>query len=43
MQILSIQDLNLEIASKSEPKIYKIQCLNRDIACSYLAAGKLGS
>ena len=26
--------LNLEIGSKSEPKIYKIQCLNLDIACT---------
>ena len=28
----SIQALNLEIASKSEPNIYKIQCMNLDIA-----------
>ena len=27
----SIQDLNLEIVSKSEPKIHKIQRLNLDI------------
>ena len=26
--------LNLEIGSKSEPKIYKSQCLNLDIACT---------
>ena len=27
----SIQDLNLEIGSKSEPKIYKIQALTLDV------------
>ena len=30
----SIQDLNLEIVSKSEPKIHKIQRLNLEIACT---------